>query len=158
NIWNQMGPWEERLAVLRAGLKSEDADVVVMQEVLRVESAGLSQLDTVGEGLYPHRAYAAAWTIDKESGLCLGNGVLSRLPLIEQEQVLLPNPMQHEARSLLYVLCQTPHGQLPLLVTHLDWQFELSHARCQQVSFITERLDAWLMRARARPGADLLPA
>lgn len=157
NIWNQWGPWSERCAVLRAGLSAESADIVTLQEVLRMERGGLSQLDEVGADLYPHRSYAAAWAIDAETGFTLGNGVLSRLPFLEEEQVLLPNPMGHESRSLLYVLCATPHGELPLFVTHLDWQLELSHVRCQQVSFIVERMDAWLARARQRPGAKLLP-
>lgn len=158
NIWNRFGPWAERLEVLRAGLQALSADVVVLQEVLRMEQGNLSQLDEVGDGLYPYRAYAPAFTIDESSGFTLGNAVLSRWPLREQEQILLPNPMQHESRGLLYVLCELPSGQLPVFVTHLDWQFELSFARCQQVSFIVEHMEKWLGRAQKRAGTDLLPA
>ena len=158
NIWNQLGPWSERLQVLRDGLLREAADVVALQEVLRMESGGLSQLDEVGADLYPHRAYSAAWTIDQESGFTLGNAILSRLPILEEDRVMLPNPLQHETRSLLYVLIETAHGQLPLFVTHLDWQFELSHARCEQVAFIAQKIAEWRGRAQKRPGADVLPA
>lgn len=160
NIWNQLGPWPQRLALLRKGLAAESPDIVALQEVLRMEQAGLSQLDEVGEGLYPHRAYAAAWAIDADSGFTLGNAVLSRLPIVEQAQVLLPNPMGHQSRCLLYVLIETPHGQLPLFVTHLDWQLELSHVRCEQVSFIVAFMAERIAQAQTRtqPGADVLPA
>jgi len=158
NIWNRWGPWTERLPVLRDGLRAEAADVVALQEVLRMESGGFSQLDEVGADLYPHRVYAPAWTIDKDCGLTLGNAVMSRLPIVESEHVLLPNPLQEESRALLYVLCETPHGQLPLFVTHLSWQFELSHVRCEQVSFIAAIMKEWLARAASRPNANLLPA
>jgi endonuclease/exonuclease/phosphatase family metal-dependent hydrolase len=158
NIWNHWGPWAQRLPVLRAGLGAQAADVVALQEVLRVSQLNLSQLDVVAEGLYPHRVYAPACTVDEASGATLGNGLLSRLPILEHEYRILPNPMQHETRSVLYALLQTPHGQLPVFVTHLDWQFELSAVRCQQVAFIIDCLEEWLARAQKRPGQDLLPA
>jgi endonuclease/exonuclease/phosphatase family metal-dependent hydrolase len=158
NIWNRSGPWDKRLPALRTGLAALAADVVVLQEVLRLDSGAISQLDALAEGLYPHQAYAPAWTIDSGSGFTMGNAVLSRFPMIEREQVLLPNPRQHEARSLLYTLCETPHGQMPVLATHLDWQLELSAVRCQQVVFIVEQMEAWLGRAAQRAGARLLPA
>lgn len=106
---------------------------------------------------YPHRAYAPAWTIDSGSGFTMGNAILSRFPIVETQQTLLPNPIGHETRSLLYALCETPHGLQPVFVTHLDWQFELSHARCEQVSFIVDQMADWLTPARAA-GQDLLPA
>lgn len=158
NIWNRSGPWESRLAGLRAGLAELNADVVVLQEVLRLESGGISQLDALASDLHPHQAYAAAWTLDSTTGFTMGNAVLSRFPIVEHEQTLLPNPMQHETRALLYTLCETPHGLLPVLATHLDWQFELSHARCQQVAFIVEKMELWLSLSRQRLGAELLPA
>lgn len=158
NIWNQLGPWPQRLALLRKGIAAESPDIVALQEVLRLEQGGLSQLDEVGEGLYPHRAYGAAWAIDSESGFTLGNAVLSRLPILEEERVQLPNPMGHQTRCLLYVLIETPHGQLPLFVTHLDWQLELSHVRCEQVSFIAAFMAERIKRISERPAANVLPA
>jgi endonuclease/exonuclease/phosphatase family metal-dependent hydrolase len=158
NIWNQMGPWPERLAVLRQQLAAESADIVAMQEVLRMQQGGLSQLDEVGEGLYPHRAYVGPYVLDAETGFTFGNAVLSRLPFVEEESFVLPNPLQLQPRGLLYVLCATPHGQLPIFCTHLDWQLELSHLRCGQVSFIVEKMTEILARAEKRPGADILPA
>jgi endonuclease/exonuclease/phosphatase family metal-dependent hydrolase len=157
NVWNRSGPWASRRVAIERGLADEQADVVALQEVLDLKNGGLSQLAELGDGLYPHRAYAPAWTIDAASGFSMGNAVLSKLPIVEQAQVLLPNPMQHETRSLLYVLLATAHGQLPLFVTHLDWQLDLSAVRCAQVAFIVDRIGDWVARAGQRPGADLLP-
>lgn len=158
NIWNRSGAWERRLAALRAGLAALGADVVVLQEVLRLESGGMSQLDELAAGLYPHQAYTPAWTLDAASGFTMGNAVLSRFPIRERDDSLLPNPMGHETRAVLYTVCETPGGLLPVLATHLDWQLELSAARCHQVSFIVEQLESWLVRSRHHLGQELLPA
>lgn len=173
NIWNRSGPWDARLPRICAGLAAEAADVVGLQEVMCMSNplGTISQLDAIVEGLrttaasspygstvdYPHRAYAAAWTLDSASGFTMGNAILSRFPIVDTQQTLLPNPIGHETRALLYALCETPHGFLPVLVTHLDWQFDLSHARCQQVSFIVDQLAEWLSAAR-QDGRDVLPA
>ncbi len=172
NIWNRSGPWDARLPLICAGLAAEAADVVGLQEVMCMQGplGTISQLDAIVDGLrgqpaaangstldYPHRAYAAAWTIDSASGFTMGNAILSRFPIVETQQTLLPNPIGHETRALLYALCETPHGFLPVFVTHLDWQFELSHARCQQVSFIVDQMADWLTAAR-QDGRDVLPA
>lgn len=175
NIWNRSGPWDARLPLICAGLATEAADIVGLQEVMCMQGplGTLSQLDAIVDGLpqpvttvapptaapslYPHRAYAPAWTIDSASGFTMGNAILSRFPIVETQATLLPNPIGHETRSLLYALCETPHGLLPVFVTHLDWQFELSHARCQQVSFIVDQLADWLAQAR-QGGRDVLPA
>lgn len=168
NIWNRSGPWDARLPLIRAGLRAEAADIVALQEVLCMSgpAGDLSQLDDIvrpdGEDanpLYAHRAYAPAWTLDAAAGFTMGNAILSRFPILETHTVLLPNPIGHETRSLLCALLQTGAGLQPILVTHLDWQFNLSHARCQQVSFMVDCMDGWLRAARDRnPGADLLPA
>jgi endonuclease/exonuclease/phosphatase family metal-dependent hydrolase len=177
NIWNRSGPWDARLPLICSGLSAEAADIVGLQEVLCMQGplGTLSQLDAIVDGLralptpadadagsrakvdYPHRAYTAAWTLDSASGFTMGNAILSRFPIIETRGTLLPNPIGHETRALLYALCETPSGLLPVFVTHLDWQFELSHARCQQVAFIVDQLTDWLTSAR-QGGRDVLPA
>jgi endonuclease/exonuclease/phosphatase family metal-dependent hydrolase len=168
NIWNRSGPWEARLPLLRAGLAAEAAHIVGLQEVMCMAGplGSLSQLDDLAASesasdpkagpSYPHRVYAPAWTIDSGSGFTMGNALLSQFPIVDTGQTLLPNPIEHETRSLLFALCQTPHGLQPVAVTHLDWQLDLSHARCQQVSFIVDALADWLAPHR-QAGADLLP-
>lgn len=160
NLWAQHGPWLARAAAIRAGLVAELPDVVALQEVLGFAD-GLTQLDELcGElpiGLYPDSAYAPACQLGE--GRTFGNGLLSRHPILEYKTITLPNPYQREARALLAVLVDLPGGrQLPVFVTHLDWQLDGSYARCQQVRFIADQIDTWVAAARRRPGADVLPA
>lgn len=170
NIWNRSGPWEGRRELIRDGLRAQAADVVGLQEVLRVgsETPIFNQLDELGEGIYPHRVYGCAHVLMPEGPLELGNAVLSRHPIVDTQRFTLPNPLQQESRCLLYVLCATPAGLLPVFVTHLDWQLHLSHARCQQVRYISERIDeirdALLggrlpagLEGREVPNRDVLP-
>lgn len=158
NIWNRQGPWNDRQVLIRRELAALQPDVVGLQEVLAMKSMGLSQLDELAADLFPHAIYSPTLTLDDGHGFTFGNGLLSRFAALEVQHDLLPNPMAHEARGLLSVLLDTPHGQLPVHVTHLDWQLDLSHARCQQISFVVDRIRAFSAMAQGRSGADVLPA
>jgi endonuclease/exonuclease/phosphatase family metal-dependent hydrolase len=158
NLWAQHGPWPARAAAVCAGLVAEQPDVVALQEVLCFPG-GRSQLDELTDGLpaglYPERAYGPACTL--AGGRTFGNALLSRFPIVEQRTVALPNPHQREPRALLCALVALPGGQLPVFVTHLDWQLDSSYARCQQVRFIADQIDLWVAAAQDRPGASVLP-
>ncbi len=162
NIWNRQGPWEARRELIRKGLRELSPDVVALQEVLRLAvpdgSQALSQADDLARDLGYQVAYGPAWNLDRHGLLDFGNAVLSRLPILEQHNVTLPNPMRHETRGLLYTLLGGPSWQVPFFVTHLDWQLDLSPVRCQQVAFVTETMATLEAAARGREGADVLPA
>ena len=58
NIWNRFGPWEQRLAAIRAGVRSLAPDLLGLQEVLRLEPGdgdGLDQAAAIA------RASATTW-------------------------------------------------------------------------------------------------
>ena len=77
NIWNRCGPWEERLALIRAGIRDLAPDVVGLQEI--IETGGRSQADDIAEGLGYHVAFGNAH--DHGGGVRFGNAVLSRWPI-----------------------------------------------------------------------------
>ena len=169
NIWNRQGPWEARRALIRRGLSSLAPDVVVLQEVLRMGPPGAGahgQHDELAEGEFTagelrFSAYGPAWTIDAALPLELGNAVLSRFPIARAAHTLLPNPMQHETRGVLFTLIDTPAGLLPVFTTHLDWQLELSSVRCIQVRALADLMDGWLAESKVQAQAadrPLLPA
>ena len=167
NIWSQQGPWPRRKELLAAELQTQAADVVALQEVLSftpVPAPGLdappppfpTQADELRADLYPYSAFAPACPVDARR--TLGNALLSRFPIVQQSTVPLPNAVGpgHEPRVLLCALLELSQGLLPVFVTHLDWQLQLSHARCQQVRFIADHIDAYVAAAR-QLGRGLLP-
>lgn len=162
NLWAQHGPWPARAAAVRAELLAQAPDIVALQEVLGFAD-GKNQLDELcaplPAELYPHRTHGPACTLSGERSF--GNALLSRFPIIAQHNVALPNPCRREPRALLCALIALPAGQLPVFVTHLDWQLDSSHARCVQVRFIADHIDAqldgWTAAARFSPGTAVLP-
>jgi len=147
NVWNKSGPWLSRLPLIRRELERLQPAVVGLQEVLRFRpdtaaDAPLSvhndQLTEIADGLGYHLAYSVA--SDYGHGLKFGNSVLSRHPIIAEQSFQLPGSESGETRSLLYALCETPHGRLPVFVTHLNWKFHQGSIRQRQVVFIADHV------------------
>jgi len=147
NVWNKSGPWLSRLPLIRRELERLQPEIVGLQEVLRFRpdsapDAPLTtqndQLTEIAEGLGYQLAYSVA--SDYGHGLKFGNAVLSRHPITAEQSFSLPGRESGETRSLLYALCQTPHGSLPVFVTHLNWKFHEGSIRQRQVAFIAERV------------------
>ncbi len=147
NVWNKAGPWPARLPLIRRELMRLAPEVVGLQEVLRFrpDSALAAPLSTtndqateIAEGLGFQIAYSVA--SDYGNGLKFGNAVLSRYPIVHEQSFQLPGVESGETRSLLFALCDTPHGSLPVFVTHLNWKFHQGAIRQRQVAFIAERI------------------
>src|SRR5450432_861943 len=147
NVWNKSGPWLSRLPLIRRELERLRPEVVGLQEVLRFRPDGgeiapltpsNDQTTEIADGLGFELAYSVA--SDYGSGLKFGNAVLSRHPILAQQSFQLPGLESGESRCLLYALCDTPHGPLPVFVTHLNWKFHHGEVRQRQVAFIAERV------------------
>lgn len=147
NVWNKAGPWPARLPLIRRELMRLAPEVVGMQEVLRFRpdsaldaplSTSNDQATEIAEGLGFQIAYSVA--SDYGNGLKFGNALLSRYPIVHEQSFQLPGVESGETRSLLFALCDTPHGSLPVFVTHLNWKFHQGAIRQRQVSFIAERI------------------
>jgi len=147
NVWNKSGPWLSRLRLIRRELERLQPDIVGLQEVLRFRAdnaldapltAQNDQLTEIAEGLGYQLAYGVA--SDYGNGLKFGNAVLSRHPIVAEQNFELPGRESGETRALLHVLCTTPHGSLPVFVTHLNWKFHHGSVRQRQVVFIAERV------------------
>jgi endonuclease/exonuclease/phosphatase family metal-dependent hydrolase len=138
NIWNRQGPWEQRLALIRAGIRRLDPDVIGLQEVLSFEST--TQAEAIREGLGYHAVFGAAH--DLGGGLLFGNAALSRWPIRRHEVFPLPTSGDQEKRALLFAEIDSPHGALPFFVTHLNWKFHHGVVREAQVQAIAEQVKA----------------
>lgn len=147
NIWNKSGPWGERLALIRRELERLQPAVLGLQEVLRFAANGRERFEAtqatcqateIGESFDYHVAYAEA--SDYGGGLMFGNALLSRFPILSAQSFILPGLETGESRSLLYTLLETPFGNLPTFVTHLNWKLHHGAVRLKQVRFIADRV------------------
>jgi endonuclease/exonuclease/phosphatase family metal-dependent hydrolase len=145
NIWNKSGPWPRRLALIREELARLAPDVIGLQEVLRLDSKDgppstpdSDQCSEIAHGLGYEIAFGSA--ADYASGLQFGNAVLSRHPILEQQNFALPGAESGEPRALLTARIATPFGELPMFVTHLNWKLHHGAVRLGQVRFIAERI------------------
>src|SRR5438094_9157795 len=89
NVWNRLGPWEQRRELIRKGIAELSPDIMGIQEVIRMtgEMGGFDQLHEIADGLGYQTAYgrnpdAPAWAN--------GNSILSRWPI--PRSLVLPLP------------------------------------------------------------------
>lgn len=142
NIWNKAGPWPERSALIRKQLRALAPDVLGLQEVLRMHGepvdAASCQATELCQGLGYQIVFAEA--MHYGGGLLFGNAVCSRHPILEQSSFALPGADPGESRVLLHALVGTPHGLLPVFVTHLNWKLHHGSVRLEQVRFIVDKI------------------
>ncbi len=139
NIWNNQGPWPERLRLIRRELPTLDAHLVGLQEVLHLDAGGApDQAQAIADGLGYYAAFASAWHIG--GGLQFGNALLSRFPIAAAQSFYLPTEEGDETRGLLFCSVDAPCGRIPVFVTHLSWQLHKSDIRQQQVAFLAAKV------------------
>jgi endonuclease/exonuclease/phosphatase family metal-dependent hydrolase len=135
NLWWRFGPWERRRPAIAATLAALDPDVVALQEVWG-EPAGTNFAAELAEGLGFDSAYAARLELD---GVQFGNAVLSRWPITSSTPTPLPAPPEaDEQRLVLRADVDAPRGPLQVFSTHLNWRFDHSAVRQQQVRAIAD--------------------
>jgi endonuclease/exonuclease/phosphatase family metal-dependent hydrolase len=138
NIWNRGGPWEERLKVIRAGVKELAPDLIGLQEVLRPTTGDApDQARLIAEGLDYSVAYGAAWDA---GGIEFGNAVLSKFPVTRSDVFPLPKLDTEDSRCLLFAELEAPFGAIPFFVTHLNWKFHEGYVREAQVKAVAEHV------------------
>ncbi len=161
NIWNRMGPWEDRLAAIRAAVPGVDADVLGLQEVLKIEGPdAFDQAALIAEGFGYHVVFGR----NEEGPYPMGNAILSRWPIARSQAFELPRFGTDEHRSLLFAELEAPFGRLPVFCTHLNWMLHEGHVRELQVRFITDRIQELVTASgvpaillgdlNAEPGSD----
>jgi len=146
NLWWRFGPWERRRPAIAATIAALAPDVVALQEVWG-EQGGSDFAAELADGLGYHHAYAARLSLD---GVDFGNAVLSRWPITATESTPLPAPPdKDEQRLVLRADVDGPRGPLQVFSTHLNWRFDHSAVRQDQVRTIAEAVAA--ARPRSYP-------
>lgn len=164
NVWWRFGDHAARAPGIVAELRRVAADVVCLQEtwgevadadVPRDLDGGVLVADetTVG-GRFQAAELAAAtdmpywrsgWRRDHE-GQTFGNAILSRHPILRTATMPLPAAGHFdEQRTALLVEVEAPAGRIVVATTHLNFMWDHSHVRQQQVDAICH----WLAAERA---------
>lgn len=139
NIWHDAGgQWPKRLELLTSALRSVDADVIALQEVLEDAGKDLpNQADTIAAELgYPEVHFVA---VEPEGApKRYGNAILTRLPVIEVARRKL-EPLS-DYRTAIRIRVQTGAGPVDVVGTHLAWKPDQGPVRAQQLADLL----AWL--------------
>ncbi|HZB72529.1 MAG TPA: endonuclease/exonuclease/phosphatase family protein [Acidimicrobiales bacterium] len=139
NLWWRFGPWERRRPAIAATLAELRPDVVALQEVWG-EPGGTNLAAELGAELGYEHAYAFRLSLD---GVDFGNAVLSRWPITSSTATDLPAPPDaDELRLMLRADVDGPRGRFQVFSTHLNWRFDHSAVRQEQVRTIAEAVAA----------------
>ncbi len=136
NIWNRAPPWEERLAMIRAGIEKLQPDVIALQEVVELPEVDFDQARLIAKDFGYEAVVGRA-----EGSNFLSNAVLSRFPVVKGEVVPLVDEGHPEGRCVVLTRLATPWGALPFACTHLNWKLHQGHVRCAQVRHVVRALD-----------------
>ena len=132
NLWWRFGPWEARRPAIAATLARLEADVICLQEVW--DDGQVSFAEVLAAGLGFHHVYGARLDVD---GVRFGNAVLSRWPITGSDVLPLPaEPAVEELRVCVRADIDGPRGPVQVFSTHLNWRFDQSAARQEQVRAI----------------------
>lgn len=135
NLWWRFGPWQERLRLITEELRRVDADVVCLQEVWADEDDRSSR--RIADQLGYDEVFAGR--LEMEPGVLFGNAVLSRWPITHHEWHPLPaGDSFDEERVVLRADIDGPRGPFQVFTTHLNWRFDHSAIRQDQVRLVAE--------------------
>ncbi|MEK7692495.1 MAG: endonuclease/exonuclease/phosphatase family protein [Bdellovibrionota bacterium] len=120
------------LPEIREGIRSTDADLVLLQEVHGHQSPRwfASQFEFLADEVWPHFAYGRNAVY--QSGHH-GNAILSKIPIVGFENIDV-SPSRFERRGILHAELE---GQLHVICTHLAL-FEVHRSR--QLRILAERI------------------
>jgi len=154
NLWHDSGPWPRRVERLREWIDRLDPDLIGFQEALR--GPDFDQVAELLDGRAYHRDYVCASAFWRDPSQAagdreateFGNAVASRWPIVEREEIRLPNAGDGETRAALSVTLDSPLGPLSLTCTHLHWKFRHGEVRERQVVALCDLV----LRRRPRRG------
>ncbi len=134
NLWWRHGPWEARLPAILDTVAALDPDVCCFQEVW-VDDAGDSLAGRIAERLGGFDHWGEGRLV--LDGVRWVNAVVSRWPIEGRAVLDLPAPpASEELRTCIRADVATPDGEVQVFCTHLNWRFDASHVRQEQVRAI----------------------
>ncbi|MEV0177402.1 endonuclease/exonuclease/phosphatase family protein [Streptomyces sp. NPDC050803] len=143
NLWWRFGPWRERQKAILAVLRDLRPDVVGLQEVWSADGENLAEWLAGALGM--HCAWAASPAPQRwrrrigDPTVDIGNAVLSRWPVAEQDVLRLPAPEElDDGRLALYTRLAAPGHPVAFFTAHLTSAPNASDVRGEQLAALTE--------------------
>jgi len=130
NIWQEQGPWRERLELIAERVRELEPDVICLQEVRQVAGRIPNQAATLAESLGMSFTYESA---QEWGGGDEGLAVLSRFPIAERDACELPYTTGRSRRVCLGAALQTEQGVFWVFTTHLAFRLADGALRERQV-------------------------
>jgi endonuclease/exonuclease/phosphatase family metal-dependent hydrolase len=147
NLWWRFGSWRKRLVAIRAVLRAQRPDIIGLQEVWADRKVNLAA--QLSEELGYHYSWSPALNTNRWRGrriqpaVKVGNAILSRWPIVSEDQLNLPEADVDEGRTAMFASVDVRGVQVPFFTTQLNSAPDRSSLRCEQVSalasFVAER-------------------
>lgn len=138
NLWWRFGPWVERQPAIATELEQVDADLVLLQEVWADGDDDQAELLATPLGYHVARSHRADGRRHE-----FGNAILSRWPIAHHETLILPGPDGAPGhRSAIAAHVESPNGPVWVVCTHLDWRYDGSQTRQNQLQAVMDWLHA----------------
>jgi len=142
NLWGRFGPWEARRPAILSTISALDPDIACLQEVWSAPEENMAEL--VAERLGFHQVFSC----NDDGPVHSGNAIVSRWPILRTDWRPLPDDGEpDERRTVLFAEIDGPRGPIQVFCTHLNWRFDHSAVRQEQVRMIGAFVDAHRPRA-----------
>jgi len=130
NIWQEQGPWEQRLRLIALRMQSLRPDLICLQEVREVPGSIPNQAATLAAALGMEQTFEPAqdWGGGDE-----GLAILSRLPIEQRDFCELPFTANRSRRVCLGAALRHARGLFWVFTTHLAFRLADGALRERQV-------------------------
>ncbi len=140
NVWGRFGPWEQRAAGIERVILETTPDVVLLQECW-LDREGADQASALGRELGLHHAFGGGELLFDTWGL--GNGMLSRWPIVDHRVEPLPALDDTGWGGLATrAVIDGPRGGVLVWCVALDWPPHASAARQHALRHLAAVIDA----------------
>jgi endonuclease/exonuclease/phosphatase family metal-dependent hydrolase len=134
NLWWKFENYLDRQKLIFNELRELKPDILCLQEVW--EDSDGSQAKKIADLLGYEYTYSKSFEID---GVSFGNAIISKFPILSSSSHLITTATKfNENRTLLHNVVYYEGYKVNVLCTHLNYKYEQSNIRQNQVAFILE--------------------
>ncbi len=139
NVWWRFENWEERQDAIAEVLVAADADVIALQETWPDQVVALAE----------RLGYDSSFTGREPSDrfpISFGNAILSRHPICQRHERILPAIDTPGYRRALHVRIEAAGREIDVFTTHLAYRFDESVLRVSQLEDVIAFVDEYRSR------------